>query len=1179
MKGGKIILSTSIVSCRAHDDDLDDLDFLIYTGQGVIWMHKEAEDQKLKQGNLALKNSISAKNLKPTAPSSLLVAVAARRACPAPPPSDAPRRDAACVFRSHRFSVAASRFDIPRADGPLLPPIGGEPMWLGSDFCCFERVGTELEADWNWLGRLGEFVNSMAVLNNMLHHEPSRAVTSVHDSSSVWRSGLPAMANGDCYSHNGAPKYKRRAVSAIRDFPPGCGRFAQRITMEPAKNSVYIASSQNKGTAAEAVDASRGRVSRNLKLEAILQGEGFRAIRDFPPHCGRNAPLRDNDVCLNVAAPLKEIKVSEESHLKDEKILRQTEVTGTNLIKESLQGEDSEECKTLNGATEATKAEVQAEHEENGVGGKREQDKLGTISEMNVPPEDAKDGWGGSPRGSNQDLYDCPSGAFIDKRIRDIGIFGRSKKGESLKRKHVDVSGNQTSEDNTGSSEVSSERVVVQGLMAAPFCPWQQSKEGSKMSFPNNMTAAIGKKKDPVGPEKSKLTSKKKDPVGPEKSKSTPKVKLIEAKASVRKTAQKSQPFKEESAHESTSKPVVWEDQDVVDTDEHHKDLQVSLTFTVNPPPFGDGPSESKHNDDVTRKKVRETLRLFQAVCRKLLQEEEAKTKGENKHKRVDYQAAKILKDKKRFVNTGKQIIGPVPGVEVGDEFQYRVELNIIGLHRQIQSGIDYVNQGGKVLATSIVSSGAYCDDLDNSDFVIYTGSGGNVIGKDKEPEDQKLEKGNLGLSNSITERNPVRVIRGLKETRSSDSAEAKYRTVITYTYDGLYLVEECWQEMGPHGKLVFKFRLNRIPGQPELAWKVVKKSKKFEAREGLCVRDISQGKESVPICVVNTIDNEKPLPFTYITRMIYPGWLRPMPSKGCECPRGCSDMEKCICTVKNGGEIPYNYNGAIVEAKPLVYECGPRCKCPSSCHNRVTQRGLKFQLEIFKTELRGWGVRSLNSIPSGSFICEYIGELLEDKEAEERTGNDEYLFDIGTNYNDSNLWDGLSALIPDVHMDSCEVVEDVGFTIDAAKYGNVGRFINHSCSPNLYAQNVLYDHEDKRVPHIMFFAAENIPPLQELTYHYNYTIGTCAVGQKEEKEIVLSQRRFATKNFWQADKETCRLLIALAGDVAIKRGYVFFSEVQFIAAANLKEINDLWCCHSNDHFGYIIQKKAVGQG
>ncbi|KAF8027345.1 hypothetical protein BT93_E0291 [Corymbia citriodora subsp. variegata] len=1007
----------------------------------------------------------------------------------------------------------------------------------------------------------------MAVLNNTLHHEPSRAITSVYGSSSVWRSGLAVMANGNCYSHNGAPKYKRRMVSAVREFPPGCGRFAPTLTAEPTKDSAYVASSQNNGTAAEAVDASwgghvdsrvgdstailtqTGAVESNLKkLGQVADGlssvnekqptvmslgalectgiveprkaadheyitesndanfsaghaslttgstgkclekpnarsypprRRVSAIREFPPHCGRNAPLLDKDVCSNVASPLKEIKVSEESHLKDDKTLRRTEVTSTNFIKEILRDLDSQECKPLNEVTEATKAEVQAEHEDNGVGGKREQDKLGTILEMNITLEDVNDGWGGSPCGSNPDLFLCQSEDVIGKRIGHIGMSGgkQAKKMESLKRKHADVLGNPTSEDNANnasSSEISSKRVLVQGLMAAPFCP--------------NMTTRIGRKK--VGPEKSKLTPKKK--VGPEKSKLTP-VKLIEAKTSVGKALQRSQSFKEESAHEGTSKMVVWENQDVVDTDEHHQDLQVSLhsrAFTVDPPPLGHGPLENKPNDDVTRHKVRETLRLFQAVCRKLLQEEEAKTKGENKHKRVDYQAAKILKDKGRFVNTGKQIIGPVPGVEVGDEFQYRVELNIIGLHRQIQSGIDYINQGGKVLATSIVSSGAYCDDLDNSDFVIYTGSGGNVIGKDKEPEDQKLEKGNLALSNSISEGNPVRVIRGLKETRSSDSADAKYRMVTTYTYDGLYLVEGWRQEPGPHGKLVFKFRLNRIPGQPELAWKVVKKSKKFQAREGLCVHDISQGKESIPISVVNAIDNEKPLPFKYITRMIYPSWLQLIASKGCDCSMGCSDTAKCICTIKNEGEIPYNYNGAIVEAKPLVYECGPSCKCPSSCHNRVTQRGLKFQLEIFKTELRGWGVRSLNSIPSGSFICEYIGELLEDKEAEERTGNDEYLFDIGTNYNDSNLWDGLSTLIPDVHMDSCEVVEEFGFTIDAAKYGNVGRFINHSCSPNLYAQNVLYDHEDKRVPHIMFFAAENIPPLQELTYHYNYMIG-----------------------------------------------------------------------------------------
>ena len=102
-----------------------------------------------------------------------------------------------------------------------------------------------------------------------------------------------------------------------------------------------------------------------------------------------------------------------------------------------------------------------------------------------------------------------------------------------------------------------------------------------------------------------------------------------------------------------------------------------------------------------------------------------------------------------------------------------------------------------------------------------------------------------------------------------------------------------------------------------------------------------------------------------------------------------------------------------------------------ASCYNRVSQQGIKFQLEIFKTEARGWGVRSLNSIPSGSFICEYAGELLEEKEVERRTSNAEYLFDIGNNYNDGSLLGGLSNVMPDAPSSSCGVVEDGGLTIN----------------------------------------------------------------------------------------------------------------------------------------------------
>ncbi|KAL2455419.1 Histone-lysine N-methyltransferase [Abeliophyllum distichum] len=135
---------------------------------------------------------------------------------------------------------------------------------------------------------------------------------------------------------------------------------------------------------------------------------------------------------------------------------------------------------------------------------------------------------------------------------------------------------------------------------------------------------------------------------------------------------------------------------------------------------------------------------------------------------------------------------------------------------------------------------------------------------------------------------------------------------------------------------------------------------------------------------------------------------------------------------------------------------------------------GSNFSLKSSRQNREAGCVRCLTFIPSGSFICEYAGELLEDKEAEQRIGNDEYLFDIGQNYNDSSLK-------PEESVNLIKFWEEDGFTIDAAQYGNIGRFINHSCSPNLYAQNVIYDHDDKRMPHVMLFAAENIPPCRSL--------------------------------------------------------------------------------------------------
>ncbi|ESQ30733.1 hypothetical protein EUTSA_v10011965mg [Eutrema salsugineum] len=190
------------------------------------------------------------------------------------------------------------------------------------------------------------------------------------------------------------------------------------------------------------------------------------------------------------------------------------------------------------------------------------------------------------------------------------------------------------------------------------------------------------------------------------------------------------------------------------------------------------------------REKVLEVLHRYQLVFNEL-DREKAERQGEQ-------------------VNSQK-MIGPVPGIEVGDEFEYKSVLSLIGLHFDLMGGIDYMCRGNLKLATSIVSSedNGYNDRFE-SDVIIYSGEGGYMMSKDHEVvKDQQLVNGNEALANSMKEKTPVRVIRGEKGLKKSGKK--------MYAYDGLYWVKDYWKEIGAQGNIVFKFKLCRIPGQPHV--------------------------------------------------------------------------------------------------------------------------------------------------------------------------------------------------------------------------------------------------------------------------------------------------------------------------------------------------------------------------
>ncbi|KYO19270.1 histone-lysine N-methyltransferase SUV39H1 isoform X2 [Alligator mississippiensis] len=129
-------------------------------------------------------------------------------------------------------------------------------------------------------------------------------------------------------------------------------------------------------------------------------------------------------------------------------------------------------------------------------------------------------------------------------------------------------------------------------------------------------------------------------------------------------------------------------------------------------------------------------------------------------------------------------------------------------------------------------------------------------------------------------------------------------------------------------------------------------------------------------------------------------------------------------------------------------------------------KKGIRYDLCIFRTDNgRGWGVRTLEKIRKNTFVMEYVGEIITSEEAERR----------------GQIYDRQGA----TYLFDLDYVEDV-YTVDAAYYGNISHFVNHSCDPNLQVYNVFIDNLDERLPRIALFATRPIRAGEELTFDYN---------------------------------------------------------------------------------------------
>ncbi|NXG63615.1 SETMR methyltransferase, partial [Hemiprocne comata] len=202
----------------------------------------------------------------------------------------------------------------------------------------------------------------------------------------------------------------------------------------------------------------------------------------------------------------------------------------------------------------------------------------------------------------------------------------------------------------------------------------------------------------------------------------------------------------------------------------------------------------------------------------------------------------------------------------------------------------------------------------------------------------------------------------------------------------------------------------------------------------------------------------------------------------GCSChSSSCvAHVCSCLCHGENYSSLCLRPAGTEQGFARPVFECNTLCQCGDSCQNRVVQRGLQLRLEVFQTEKKGWGLRTLEFIAKGRFVCEYAGEVLGFNEARRRIQ--------AQTPKDSNY-----IIAVREHLHSGEIMETF---VDPTYTGNVGRFLNHSCEPNLFMVPVRVD---SMVPKLALFAATDISAGEELSFDYSGRFHNLPITNREQ--------------------------------------------------------------------------------
>jgi hypothetical protein len=95
-------------------------------------------------------------------------------------------------------------------------------------------------------------------------------------------------------------------------------------------------------------------------------------------------------------------------------------------------------------------------------------------------------------------------------------------------------------------------------------------------------------------------------------------------------------------------------------------------------------------------------------------------------------------------------------------------------------------------------------------------------------------------------------------------------------------------------------------------------------------------------------------------------------------------------------------------------------------------------------------------------------------------------------------------------------------------------------------------------------------------TFQQRHPEGWLAVSSAQGIDYAPLQQALSLQQFEQADRLTSEILRQLAGAAAVKRGYVYYSEVPPMAAFDLQSLDRLWLTYSQGRFGFSVQLRLL---